>query len=386
MSTATAPTISAANAVRGNDGDALPHLAQLDAVRAIAIVGVMAAHFFGAGIVQEGARGVTLFFVLSGFLITGILLKCKGYVERDGQSISFTLRQFYVRRFLRIFPLYYLVIAVLWLIHDPGARHSIGWLLAYLGNVEWAVQGYPPWWSVQHFWSLGVEEQFYLVWPCVILLVPRRRLLWVVVAVVCCGPAFRVISGKLGMAWYARMPLPFFWLDALGLGALLAVASDASYGVKHLIRPGRMAALLGGAAAIALGVFLRRYPKLGVFGGASYYGGYALVSVWLVSKAADGFTGMAGRVMSFRPLVWIGAISYGIYVYHLVIITYWRNIPSIHLSPWEDALILTPIIVLVSAASYYFYERPINSLKRYVSYRATSSNAPIGSVTPSAAS
>jgi peptidoglycan/LPS O-acetylase OafA/YrhL len=150
-------------------------MVHLDALRAFAILSVMACHLLSYRVAREGARGVSLFFVLSGFLITGILLNCKRYVERDGQPRLYTLRQFYVRRFLRIFPLYYLVVIVLWLLHDTGARMSIYWLLAYAGNVQHAVLYHQHNWprlSIAHFWTLAVEEQFYLVWPWVIRLSP----------------------------------------------------------------------------------------------------------------------------------------------------------------------------------------------------------------------
>ena len=74
--------------------------------------------------------------------------------------------------------------------------------------------------------------------------------------------------------------------------------------------------------------------------------------------------------MSFRPLLWIGMISYGVYVYHMIVMTYWKSIPGLHLAEWQTAIIVTTITMLVSAISFYLYERPINNLKRYFSYRA----------------
>ena len=161
----------------------------------------------------------------------------------------FTLRQFYARRFLRIFPLYYFAVAVLWLMNDPGAHRSFGWLITYTTDIEHVVLGYRhdwPRWTVAHFWSLAVEEQFYLVWPCVVLLLSRRRLIWFVCGVICCGPAFRLIASWLGARLFVRSPLPFYWVDALGLGALLAVASDPFFGLKKFISPARIVALVAG--------------------------------------------------------------------------------------------------------------------------------------------
>jgi peptidoglycan/LPS O-acetylase OafA/YrhL len=150
-------------------------MAQLDGLRAVAVGAVMLQHFWlGAGLFDFGAMGVRLFFVLSGFLITGILLKSRELLDSGEQRPSFALGRFYIRRFLRIFPLYYAVLLAAWLLRLWGTRGEMGWHLAYLTNVDLFLRG--RWWGdISHFWSLAVEEQFYLVWPLVILLAPRRR-------------------------------------------------------------------------------------------------------------------------------------------------------------------------------------------------------------------
>jgi peptidoglycan/LPS O-acetylase OafA/YrhL/thiol-disulfide isomerase/thioredoxin len=363
--------------------DAPPRMIQLDALRALAIFAVMACHFFAYRITSEGAQGVTLFFVLSGFLITGILLKCRTYVDRDGQSVLFTLRQFYARRFLRIFPVYYLALALLWIMHDKGVRAELGWHLAYLTNIRMAMNArvhYFPHWSIEHFWSLAVEEQFYLVWPCVVLLVSRRTLLWTVCAMVCAGPALRFAALGLHQHQSIIVTLPFFWLDALGLGSLLAVASDPEFAMSHLLPLARKAALLAGLAAIGFAFYLEHLHRHFSLMYAVYYLGYALVFVWLVSRAAEGFAGIMGRVMSFKPLLWIGTISYGIYVFHYILRVY-----TIHgLKPIHSQLLYAAVLAVASialaACSFYFFEAPINRLKRHFSYRAARGTASLSEV------
>ena len=143
-----------------------------------------------------GSNGVNLFFVISGFLITEIFLKCKKEVE-NGQSIRLTLRQFYARRFLRIFPLYYLVISLSFLFNFSDVWHELWWYLTYTVNYYGLVTG--KWIGLPHFWTLALEEQFYLLWPLVILLVPRRCLLLVPVIAILIAPATRALI-------LARMP------------------------------------------------------------------------------------------------------------------------------------------------------------------------------------
>lgn len=357
--------------VRASRAEALPHMPELDAVRAFAALGVIASHYLPYRIALEGGRGVTLFFVLSGFLITGILLQCRRYVEQEGQPRLLTLRQFYIRRFLRIFPLYYFVLAALWLIHDPGVRGGAPWHLSYLTNFLIVRRGgiFPDW-SVAHFWSLAVEEQFYLVWPWLVLFVPRRALVWVVCALVCVAPMFRLVGGLLRISPYILYPLPFFWLDALGLGALLAIASDPSFELLWILKVVWIAALPVGVVAIAGGIWLAQIHRFPTIENTIYYSGYAVAGAWLVAWAARGFKGIAGRVMTFRPLLWIGVVSYGIYVYHIIVVTYWDKLYAGHWGAVGRALASAAITFAVAALSFYLYEHPINQLKRYFHYRA----------------
>jgi peptidoglycan/LPS O-acetylase OafA/YrhL len=163
---------------QGTDAAPSAHkMPQLDALRAFAVLSVLAVHFVShpprwLEVVPWAACGVQLFFVLSGFLITGILLDSRNEVEA-GASRFWMLRQFYTRRFLRIFPLYYAVVLVGWLIKLPGFTETLGWNLSYLTNFYILQKG--AWIEVaSHLWTLSVEEQFYLVWPWVVLFLPNK--------------------------------------------------------------------------------------------------------------------------------------------------------------------------------------------------------------------
>src|SRR5262249_40880734 len=148
------------------------YMPQLDGLRAVAVLAVVAHHTLPGPLVDAlnpGAAGVRLFFVLSGFLITGILLGCRESMAQQGAGQA--LASFYARRFLRIFPLYYFALAVVLLAGVQEARDGAAWHLAYLSNVYGVRQGWLG--SLAHFWSLAVEEQFYLVWPALVLSLPR---------------------------------------------------------------------------------------------------------------------------------------------------------------------------------------------------------------------
>jgi peptidoglycan/LPS O-acetylase OafA/YrhL len=122
------------------------HLDQLDTLRAFAVTAVLIRHFWPElqpGL-DLGARGVHLFFALSGFLITGILLRSRALVEDSGRGSGLAIRRFYIRRFLRIFPIYYLVLAVTWALGVPDVRSGMVWHLAYGSNVLFAIQNRWP--------------------------------------------------------------------------------------------------------------------------------------------------------------------------------------------------------------------------------------------------
>src|SRR3954466_4450020 len=212
------------------------HLPTLDGLRGIAILAVMIHHAaeFGQGnspatavhqFLHLGRHGVDLFFVLSGFLITGILLDSKGSPRY--------FSTFYARRTLRIFPLYYgvllVVLVVLPLIvpQPPAAREVIadqGWLWLYASNILMAWRNRVLFNGehvyLSHFWSLAVEEQFYLVWPLVVLLVGGRGLAWVCAA---CLPVALVVRGLTtrGSEFSAAIFLTPCRVDSLAVGALV---------------------------------------------------------------------------------------------------------------------------------------------------------------------
>ncbi len=192
-------------------------MTQLDALRAFAAFGVMLGHFYG---IQWSLLGVHLFFVLSGFLITGILLKCRdsSYTWEKGK---YQLRQFYIRRSLRIFPLYYLVILVLIFVNFNILRNSSLWYLTYTSNIYFALIGRFGS-SAGHFWSLAVEEQFYLLWPCLILFLPEKYLLRCISTACLLGLLYRIGGSLLGLNFLARVAVTIGCLDFLGIGALLA--------------------------------------------------------------------------------------------------------------------------------------------------------------------
>lgn len=257
------------------------YLPQLDGLRALAAVAVVLHHnLWRDGALGEiraaahlGEAGVRLFFVLSGFLITGILLRARG---SNG-----ALRAFYARRFLRIFPLYYLVVVAVAAMGQPLMREELGWNLAYLENFSVAARGGFPGPPVSHLWTLSVEEQFYLLWPLVVLFAPRRALLPVALSTLLVAPASRLalLLGTGNAA--AAAVVTTSCLDTLGAGAALAIAGRMPRGVAV---PGLF--LLGAATAWQGSWFDVAFRDTG----------YACVFAWVVGRGREGVSGALGEV------------------------------------------------------------------------------------------
>lgn len=366
-------------------GDARPararYMAQLDSLRVFALGAVFLQRFVSVEHLPWGLRsfaigfsGVRFFFVLSGFLITGILLHCRDLADGGAQSRGLLMRRFYIRRLLRLCPVYFLVLAVALTFNLPPSRDVWPWLVTFTTNLH-LVAGRHEWIGMlSHLWTLGVEQQFYLVWPWAVLFVPRRWLLPLVGLTIALGPAWRWYATAHELGDIAIYSFTAGCLDTLGMGALLAIVA-ARYPREAVRRQLTRFALPGGVATIVLlqallvsGVDWKAYV---VF----FDLGLALVFVWLIHLASGGFGGMVGWLLEARPLVYCGQITYGIYIYHMF--TPLLTMPAIEWlglgrwawqpGPWLALAVITSL--LLASASWYVLERPINDLKRFFPYR-----------------
>jgi peptidoglycan/LPS O-acetylase OafA/YrhL len=257
---------------------------------------------------------VRLFFVLSAFLVTGILLRARDAVDAGHTSVGAALRRFHVRRAWRIVPVYYGVILGLALAGAGEVRETLWWHLAFLSNVKFVIDGYHHAYIGQ-FWFLAAQEQFYLVWPLLVLTLPRRALLPVVLLLIAAGPAWRVLALHMqwSLAYEALLPAN---LDTLGLGALLALWAHQGRAARLRAPAWAAAAWAGAALLVALqGPAVRDAAGPGIAAADLLMG---LVAVVVVVRAARGFSGRVGRAMTWPPLLALGTISYGAFAYHLV--------------------------------------------------------------------
>jgi peptidoglycan/LPS O-acetylase OafA/YrhL len=364
------------------------YVPQLDGVRALAVSLVIVQHYTRHELpLATGRTGVILFFILSGFLITGILLDARQRARAAGSPAPPVLRRFYGRRFLRIFPLYYASLAVLYAAGVPEVKGYAGWHLAYLSNVLFCrLDAWPA--ATAHLWSLAVEEQFYLLWPLAILFAPEALLLPGMLALAAAAPAARLVLALASPNQIAPYVLPFCVFDSLGLGALLA------YAWRYEVLPWRrLARLVAVLSASALAAFAALYAALRHAGWNEVVWVTAsdtltaAAMLFLVFGAAAGAAGPFARLLGARPLVYLGRISYGLYLWHLFVPPLlYRALAAAGVAqpPNGPALWIawTALTVAVSALSWHLFERPINDLKRYLPYVPERRPPPAGEDVP----
>lgn len=352
------------------------YLPALDGLRGIAILLVLMVHsvphiqgnstavaalnsFFHSGIF-----GVDLFFVLSGFLITGILL--------DTKESPHYFRSFYIRRILRLFPVYYGFLVVLTVI-VPAIHRLAGMNLPeYHGNWWWYLLYFSNWKlnheadpSLGHFWSLALEEQFYFIWPLTVYLLPRRVLVWwcCLLGAIAVGMRWTLV-GK-GIDLYAITPSR---LDALVIGALLAIAVRNSVWRDRIYRYRKPLTLVTLAGFLIFVLQNWRFPwnPLSAFFAATWFG-------MLVFRGATQEHGALYSLLN-RPLLRnYGKYSYCIYVVHLVFLNHalWLSGFLRNQLPGASGIVAVSLVIAsanvivywVARASWRYYEAPILRLK-----------------------
>jgi len=373
------------------------HMPQLDGVRGLAIFMVIVYHCSGhMGVERDpllsdwifyhlsnaGWLGVNLFFVLSGFLITGILL--------DSRGSQHYFRTFYIRRSLRIFPVYYLMLVVSLLIlprlfecidfpepeafaHQPYAGW---WYLTYTYNflVAWTNEIGSR--ATAATWSLAIEEQFYLIWPAVVLLAGPRKLVWVCGGVILMAVVFRTSMLALGASTRAVYVLPFSHMDALAIGALIATWARLLGGVELLRKHGLAALAIGmvwlGVSAVA-GQLSSKAPLMQHVGYTIMAVGFGGLVIWALNLRT---TSVGYGLLTSTVATRMGKYSYAMYLYHggLIHVLQAYDVAPEALESWEGTRIPPQLLYIAGITflsfclawlSWYAFESRFLALKRY---------------------
>lgn len=354
------------------------HIIQLDGLRFFAITSVMFGHWLQWQINKPFVsgfpfgNGVTLFFVLSGYLITDILLRNKSKYEELSLPKSGLIKSFYARRVLRIFPLYYGTIFVLYLISYKNTRDFFPWLITFSSNIYQSVHNVFVE-DFNHFWSLAVEEQFYLFWPWLIIFTPIKYIEKLVVGLIFISFFTKVyIYNVYPDKWMANSYFTLSCMHALGIGALISYWSI--YRKEWLAKLSQFKWMY----LSVVGYFVLHY--IGYFGQFNWYTEtfdnvlFAAMSGLIVNYAAQNkFSGTAKSILENKFVVYSGKISYGLYVFHLFVPgLFWNHLSGIlglGISNKYTAFVVFYLVTFIMAhISWKFYENPINNLKSRFPY------------------
>jgi len=375
--------------------NSLEYFPQLDGLRAIAILLVLVAHFFSVNeanllsnypligpiltkLSQFGLKGVVLFFILSGYLISRILLYSK---SSDNYFSSF-----FIRRTLRIFPLYYLVLFFSFFIYPqffpvPEAANSViaeQWRLwTYLSNAQflhavgWDIDLFP---NFGHFWTLSVEEHFYLLWPLLIYFIPNNKLKVLIFTIF----IFSLISWFLGVSILFFHWTTLTYSSSLVLGALIAYYEKEKSPILHTYALWIQKNLYLYIFIFLIAVFLPRH--------LGFIREFAIYIFSLIIFSALLLLALNNKIyfLNSKILIFIGKISYGIYVYHALLRPFFKEffyITPIELYGIDNVLLITIIYTLISSVisiliawiSWEIFEKQILKLKKYFPYTKKSS-------------
>ncbi len=350
-------------------------------MRALAIVLVLATHswyLWPSNLFNGGFEGVDVFFVLSGFLITSLL------IEEHDRTGAVSLRAFYARRALRLFPALYVMLAVAFvasrLIHSVsvsyplgGELDGIGETVGYVYNWRFVVTPTLGAWGIAQVWSLGIEEQFYLVWPLLLVVLLRRRPAWVGAVTL----AIAVLSFAEGaIIWLVTQNRDdVYYPTTAGLVGLMAGA----YLAWTLHRGARFGRWITPAALVALAFFAWMLFFSAVTDGWVYLWGKAALAIAagvLILACLEPRRPLT-RVFSATPLRYLGRISYSLYLWHYLVISAVLALAAGWSVPVKLALAYSVTLAL-SGLSHHFIEQPFVRL----AHRTRVSGTTTGAVAP----
>jgi peptidoglycan/LPS O-acetylase OafA/YrhL len=343
---------------------------ELDGLRALAFLAVFVAHVFhvssgsiassdaptpadGAwwfrGVAHAGTFGVDLFFVLSGYLITSILLR------EETRTGRINLRAFWMRRVLRIWPAYFGLVALA-AVFNGMSWSSMAAFATFTANLpifDASVSGHPV--NLHVLWTIQIEEQYYLFWPVLLVLTPSRYRLPMACGLVAMSVIVRAVLFLSGASLYTWILTPAR-LDALGVGGILALRPPtASRGVKALATASPLVAVI--AAGLTLQALVPDMP------GYLVRPSWVLVAIFVPFVTAVYFGAVllaatGARWLASAPLVWIGRVSYGLYLIHMSVLQNLVFLPW----PWSVLACFGATLVL-AAISYRYLESPFLRLK-----------------------
>ncbi|MES2513200.1 MAG: acyltransferase [Bacteroidota bacterium] len=350
----------------------LKHIIQIDGLRFFAVFGVIISHYVLDHVNNDIIRkipfgtGVNLFFVISGYLITTILFNKKQAVENGLSTYTIEIKNFFAKRILRIFPLYYIVILSLFIFNYHEIESYYMYLVTFTTNIYMTFHNtYIG--SKTHLWSLAVEEQFYIIWPFIIFFMKRKHFLniFLILLFISLGSKFYFLNyteWQIGANAFLSS-----CFDALSLGALLAYLQ-----LYHIVVLEKILSKIALVFLILLYVALFIFPDLLPQTWKSFLGNFftSIIYFYIVGLASQNkFRGIVKYSLENKVVLYLGKISYGIYIIHNFMPEMFYSFFAKKLPPTDEygikVIYWISLTILLASISWYVIERPALKLKKY---------------------
>lgn len=341
---------------------------QIDGLRAISVLGVLLHHF---GFVYPyflnlGTLPVRTFFALTGYFVTMWVWRAIEVAKKNRVSPWRELPVFHARRLLRIIPPLYLSLVIASAFSIASVKEDILWHALFTSNFYVVHIGYwPP--AISHLWSLSVQEQYYLIWPVIILATPRKWFIPIVLIIIMLAFSYRMICYTHEISPFVRWTMLPGSLDSFSIGALVAWLGRGQVGsvMTSRFRMGIIGLLAFGCLLVG------RYIRDGDFGHfwtSSVELWEAVFIGWIIASTSQGWHGVIGKVLSLPALVYLGKISLGIYLFHVLVhIITGPHLDKLGITPDGRnnlrIIVLMAITIAVASISWHLLEKPLGRLK-----------------------
>lgn len=358
----------------------MQYIKQLDSIRGIAVTLVIISHWLPKqnilNSIPNGQIGVDIFFVLSGFLISKILFDNRDKAISLGQSVFSVLKGFYIRRSLRIFPVYYLTVIILYIFADSTnttIKDSFVYYATYTSNFYFFnMQSWDG--MLSHMWSLAVEEQYYLIWPWLVLLAKRKYILPIIFIFIAIGIGSQLLFSGVRMS---RI-LTFTCFDAFGFGSLLAWIITYKKEKMPVYYKWLSISAIIAFLYFLYGVITKQWDILSVRTTMSILTVWLICYIYLYHQTRK----LKGKfILNNAFLIFIGKISYGIYLYHNIVpIMIVRKYIDVYVNPllpdffsvkYKTLLLLAEngiVVIVISWLSFVLIEKRFLTLKKRFNY------------------
>jgi peptidoglycan/LPS O-acetylase OafA/YrhL len=352
------------------------HFKQIDSVRFFSVLFVMISHWL-ANIpfienLKLGTIGVEMFFTISGFLISLQLLNYKTEVDKKTYTLKKTLFIFYIRRILRIFPLYYFILLVATLINKGEILAALPWNITYTTNFYFIkTQHWPS--TFSQFWSLSVEEHFYIFWPFLVLLTPAKHLFKCIILVAICSLAFRFWQFHSSYDFILLNIHTLSCLDLFMMGALLAFLVHR--GIFFQLFTHQYLKTIAFVLFTLLLLINISKPQWELFNWVFQRFFFGFFYFILLGFLVKGFTGKIVSLLENKYFIRLGKLSYCMYLIHNFVPGILLPIKEYQLPSGFEFFIYLMVTILLSEVLYRLIEQPMRNLNTYFTLNTDSENA-----------